>query len=201
MSRALEHYLERAAQVHLTAFEAWFPTTFDWARLCADVPVMARRLGHPAASPEDERALEEMAAVVFRGSHLFALAVLGAATQDASDPEELLERLATPPDEDEEEAFADLVGCCLRPVEELVFSEGDGGEPSERVDRAAALVRAVWPAVTHILSADDSRIFERAGASADVLWGVARVGVVLAAFRWMAAAACSSDWPDLPLDD
>lgn len=199
MSRALEHYLERAAQVHLASFEVWFPATFDWGRLCADVPDMAHSLGHP--SPEEgDRALEDMARVVFQGSHLFALAVLGAAAQGTDDPDVLLERLASPCGEEEEEAFADLVGCCLRVVEDHVFAEAEAPEASERVDRASDLVRAVWPAVTHILAADDSRMFERAGEAADVLWGIARVGVVLAAFRWMAAEACAEGWPELVLD-
>ena len=199
MSHALEHYLERAAQVHLASFETWFPSTFDWARLCADVPDMARQLGH-APPEEGDRALEDMARVVFRGAHLFALAVLGAAAQGSSDPDETLERLAASPGDEEEEAFGDLVGCCLRVVEDHVFAEAAAPEASDRVDRAADLVRAVWPAVTHILSADDSRIFERAGEDSDVLWGVARVGAVLAAFRWMAAEAHAEDWPDLPLE-
>lgn len=199
MSHALEHYLERAAQVHLPSFETWFPSTFDWLRLCADVPDMARQLGHP--SPEEgDRALEDMARVVFRGAHLFALAVLGAAAQGGSDPDETLERLASPCSDEEEEAFGDLVGCCLRVVEDHVFAEAVAPEASDRVDRASDLVRAIWPAVTHILAADDSRIFERAGEAADVLWGVARVGAVLAAFRWMAAEDHAADWPDLPLE-
>ena len=200
MSRALEHYLEHAAHVHLKSFDTWFPTTFDWARLCADVPDMARRLGHVAAEGEDDRDLEENAAVVFRGAHLFALAVLGAATRGAADPDTLLDRLASRCGDEEEETFADLVGCCLRPVEDLVFADEQKPEASPRVDRAADLVRAVWPAVTHILAADDSRIFERAGESADILWGVARMGAVLAAFRWMAAEEHAEDWPDLSLE-
>ena len=199
MSHALEHYLERAAQVHLASFETWFPSTFDWLRLCADVPDMARQLGHPPPE-EGDRALEDMARVVFRGAHLFALAVLGAAAQGASDPDETLERLAARPGDEEEEAFGDLVGCCLHVVEDHVFAEAAAPEASDRVDRAADLVRAVWPAVTHILGADDSRMFERAGEAADVLWGIARVGAVLAAFRWMAAEAHAEDWPDLPLE-
>lgn len=199
MSHALEHYLERAAQVHLPSFETWFPTTFDWAHLCADVPDMAEKLGHPPLEDGD-RALEDMARVVFRGAHVFSLAVLGAAAQGVADPDLLLERLASPCGDEEEEAFADLVGCCLRIVEDRVFAETPAPESSERVDRAADLVRAVWPAVTHILAADDSRIFERAGPAADVLWGVARVGVILAAFRWMAAEAHAADWPEIPLE-
>jgi len=163
------------------------------------VPEMARKLGHPPLE-EGDRALEDMARVVFRGAHLFALAVMGAAAQGTSDPDETLERLASPCGEEEEEAFGDLVGCCLRVVEDHVFAESVAPEASDRVDRASDLVRAVWPAVTHILSADDSRIFERAGGAADVLWGVARVGAVLAAFRWMAAETHAAGWPELPLD-
>ena len=199
MSHALEHYLERAAQIHLASFDSWFPATFDWARLCADVPAMSRGLGHDAPEGGD-RTLEDMAGVVFRGAHLFALAVLGAAAQGEADPDHLLQRLASPCGDEEEEAFGDLVGCCLRVVEDQVFADAPPPETSDRVDRAADLVRAVWPAVTHILAADDSRIFERAGQAADVLWGVARVGVILAAFRWMAAEEYASDWPELPLD-
>jgi len=199
MSHALEHYLERAAQVHLASFESWFPTTFDWARLCADVPVMSRRLGHDAPE-EGDRALEDMARMVFRGAHLFALAVLGAAAQGDEDPDLLLQRLASPCGDEEEEAFGDLVGCCLRVVEDQVFAETTPPETSDRVERASNLVRAVWPAVTHILAADDSRIFERAEEAADVLWGVARVGTILAAFRWMAAEAHAADWPEIPLE-
>lgn len=200
MSHALEHYLERAVHVHLPSFDAWFPSPFDWSRLCADVPDMARRLGHPPPE-EGEQVLEDMARTVFQGSHLFALAVLGAAAQGSSDPDLLLDHLASPCSEEEEAAFGDLVGCCLRVVEDHVFAEApEAPETSDRVERASDLVRAVWPAVTHILAADDSRIFERAGDSADVLWGVARVGAVLAAFRWMAAEACAEGWPELELD-
>ena len=201
MSQALEHYLQHAASVYVPRFDAWFPTTFDWERLCADVPDMARRLGTALPEHEDERDLVAAAQVVFRAGHLCGLALLAAVAEGTADPSELLERAAQAPGEDEEQYFDELVGTCLGPIETQLGGESVPGEDApDGVERGILLYGAVWPAVSRVLAADESRVFERAGEAAGVLWGVARVGVVLAALRWMAVGAYDLDWPDPQMD-
>lgn len=199
MSSPLQHFLEHAATRHLPRFDAWFPSTFDWVRLCADVPEMAFPSDRPRSGAKLEgQELEDAARVVFRGAHLLALAVFSARAEGTGDPAQLMDRLATAPDEEEEDAFDDLVEGYLDLVEERVAAEGDAPPASPGVDRAVALFEAVWPPVCHALATDEGRIFEQAGTAADLLWGVARVGAILAVFRWMAMAQQDDAWPDVP---
>ncbi len=198
MSTALKHFLEQAARVKLPRFETWFPGCFDWARFCADVPRMAARAGVALPPDEgDEHELEQRARTLFKAGHLFTLAVLAAGTGSLQDPDVLLERLTTPPDEDEEEAFEAMVGANLEGGERLLAGEGEGLPAAEGVARPVALVSATWPAVEHLLESDPSRMLERAGPAAGVLAGVARLGALLAAFRWLAVEAVDEGWPRL----
>ncbi len=209
---ALQHFLERAAADHIEAFDAWFPAGFDWARLCGDVPRLAREGGVATEGLPDED-LVKMARAVFRGAHLFTLAVLAAGSEGRGDPQDLLSRLTSPPDEEVEEHFLALAEELLPSVEARIPIETSGAEQSappkdddEGVDeaeaairRAVALVRATAPAVEHVLANDESRVFARAGETAGVLWALARVAAALAALRWMASERLEEDWPRLDL--
>lgn len=201
MSSTLQHFLEQAAAQRLPDFEVWFPPCFDWARLCGDVPRMTERAG-VALPPEegDEHDLERMARALFKAGHLFTLAVLAAGSGAEADPDRLLAAVTRAPDEEEEEAFEALVGANLAEAEALLGGEGADRPHGEDVARAVALVAATWPAVEHLLQADPSRLLERAGPAAGVLAGLARLGALLAAFRWLAAEAVDEDWPRLGAD-
>ncbi len=208
MSSALGHFLERSAEVHLPDFVDWFPASFDWLRLCADLPEMARRRGGDPSAIElaEERALETRARDVFTSAHVLGLAVLAAGFSGDLDPASILDRITRAPDEDEEEEFDRLVDTALGPVEERLAAP-DGEEPAlvegtaaADVDRTEALVAAVWPAVAEVLLADPSGAFQAAGPQADLLLGLARVAVVLAAFRWISAERHVADWPRPDLD-
>ncbi len=197
MSTALKHFLERAAADHLGSFDLWFPSCFAWRALCADLPAMLEASGRPL--PEDEadtRDLVATAGAVFRAGHLFTLVVLAAAAEGQRDPQEVLDHLTGSLDDDEEAHFEAAVGEALGDVEALLL---DASPPaaSETAQEAAQLVRVSWPAVEHLLGSDEGRLFEQAGEAAPLLWSMARVGAILAAFRWMAAAALVDDWPQL----
>jgi len=201
MNTALKHFLERAAGDKLPRFEAWFPPCFDWGRLCGDVPRMAEKSG--ASLPEeegDERELENMARSLFKAGHLFTLAVLAAGSAAEADPHEIFEQLTSAPSDEEEAVFEELLAGSLEAAESILSGEGGDGPQDEEAERAAALVGATWPAVEHLLVNDPSRMFERAGEAAVVLASMARLGALLAAFRWLAAERTSASWPDLVAD-
>lgn len=204
VSSALQHFLERAAAERLPSFDAWFPSTFDYQRLCAELPAMAAATGTPFP-PEsgDESDLEPMVRAVFRGAHLITLAVLAAGADAAVDPETLLDHLTEAPGEEEEEAFTALADDALAAVEEDLAG-GPGAAPADdpdAVERAAALFRATAAAVEHVLSSDPGRFFERAASAAPALWALVRVASILAAFRWMAAEQVADDWPHPAFDE
>lgn len=196
MSSSLKHFLEHAAGANLPTFEAWFPACFDWARLCGDVPRMARAAGLPLAE-DDDIELERMARALFKAGHLFTLAVLAAGSSAERDPEMLLEALTSPPEDEEEERFEALVGESLQEAEALLGGEGADHAHGPEVARPVALVSASWPAVEHLLQSDPSKLLERAGPASGLLSGIARLGALLAAFRWLAAEAIHDDWPRL----
>ena len=196
MSTALKHFLEQTAQQKLPTFEQWFPPCFDWQRLSADVPAMAEASGTPLPAEEgDEHELESMARSFFKAGHLFTLIVLAAGSAEEGDPERLADHVTDSPSEEEEEAFEALVERHLHPAERLLA--GEEADCEEEGARAVALVGATWPAVEQVFLADPSRMLERAGPAAGILGGIARLGALLAAFRWLAAEATEDDWPRL----
>jgi hypothetical protein len=188
---ALAHFVERVADLHLSRFEEWFPSTFDWERLCADVPRMAERRGEPTPDLGD---LEDRSRAVFRGAHLVTLAVFSAAADDEEDPELRMESLASPPTEEEETEFARLAEAHLEALEEALAGE-ETAVPD--VARAAAMVGAAWPAVSQLLGDDETALLAEDATEGDILWGVARVAAALAALRWLAAERCVEGWPSL----
>jgi len=201
MNTALKHFLERAAGDKLPRFEAWFPPCFDWERLCCDVPRMAEKAG--TKLPEeagDERDLESMARSLFKAGHLFTLAVLAAGSAAEADPHEIFEQLTSAPSDEEEAVFEELLAGNLEAAESILSGETAVGPPDEDAEHAAALVGATWPAVEHLLVSDPARMFERAGPAAVVLASMARLGALLAAFRWLAAERTSASWPELAVD-
>jgi hypothetical protein len=194
VSAALRHFLERAVELHGGTFEDWFPECFDWEALCEDAPPLAQRLGAPPREPDGEDRLRAAAAAAFQASHLAALAVLCAATEDGGDPAVLLDRLTRRLDEDEEEEVARLADERLGAIEEAL-GEGEGAAVPEDAEDALALARLAWaPVLAHL--ADALRdAGEGSEEEAAVLVGVARVGAILAAFRWRAAQVVNEDWP------
>jgi hypothetical protein len=200
VSTALKHFLEQTATRELPNFETWFPPCFDWHRLCADVPTMAEKSGTPLPPEEgDEHELESMARSFFKAGHLFTLIVLAAGSAEEGDPERLADHVTDPPSDEEEDAFEALVEQNLQPAERMLAGEevacGEDGA------RAVALVGATWPAVEQVFLADPSRMLERAGPAAGLLGGIARLGALLAAFRWLAAEATEEEWPRLGLSE
>ncbi|MFV1957969.1 MAG: hypothetical protein ACC662_01015 [Planctomycetota bacterium] len=205
MGASLKHFLERAVARYLRRFDDWFPPGFDYLALCRDLPAVAEANGC-ALDPEvgDEHDLEAMARSVFSGAHLFTLVVASASAGGAEDPDQVLERLLTPPDDAGEACYLDLVQGGVGPVEERLAASGEPARPGEAaeadVEEAATLVEAVWPAVEHMLASDAGRLFERAGPASPLLWSLARVGAILAAFRWMPAERTEPGWPGLGAD-
>ncbi|MHC5009872.1 MAG: hypothetical protein ACYTG6_02855 [Planctomycetota bacterium] len=195
MAAAFEHFIENAEARYLASFDSWFPGCFDYERLCADVPDLALRSGRalPEAPGETaERLLEEQARGVFRTAHLYTLAALCAGADiDEGDPDEILDGLTSSTmDDEEEEKFTELVLGSLTHVEEALEGEHTVEEDEAR---AVGYVGAAWPILQDLLRGDDGGPFAHAGACEDLLWGVARVGAVLAAFRWIAAGVTTLD--------
>jgi hypothetical protein len=193
---ALRHFVERAADRHGPSFADWFPRSFDWEALCSDAPAMAASLGRAAASVSEDRRLEAAAEAAFRAAYLAGLAVLSAAAEGEDDPDGLLARLASAPDDEEEAEFARLAEDCVGDVEEVLGGE-DGPAREEEAAEALHLAEVAWPAVEAILG---EAVAEAAGddEEAGVLFGLARVGVILAGIRWMTVAASEERWPAVP---
>jgi hypothetical protein len=192
----LRHLVERALATRLPTFDVWFPSTFDAAVFLADVPAMARRLdGGPPIPRADEAEVEELAGHTFRVAHVAALAVLAAGSEGDLDPDSVLERLTEAPEEEEEAEFGRLAEAELDAVEEALAEDRPpvlGDDAAE----AVSLVEVVWPPVWALLSDDPEADLQGEGRRSRVLRSVARVAVILAALRWMAAARAHEDWPE-----
>jgi hypothetical protein len=196
VTAALRHFLERAAERHGDDFEDWFPGAFDWEALCDDAPAMAERLGRVVGGDEADEALVEFAGAVFRAAHLAALSVLSCEAD--GDPETTLDRLARPLDDEEEETFERLARETLGPLEEAMADEEEP-ELDPEAATALALASLAWESSEPLL-AEGIRAAAASGEEERVLVGIARLAEILAAFRWLAAAAANEDWPQIVVD-
>jgi len=194
----VRHWITEAEAAHGPTFESWFPSGFDWRRLCADAPAFADRLGETwptATRAAAEARLEDLAVAAFRGGWLAGLALLSAYDAER-DPADALARLVEPLSAAEEDDFEERVERDLEVVEEVVGGEAPSRAPSPSAAEASALARSLRPAATEVLreglrSAARALASLGAGgdASARVLGGVVNVALALAAFRYQAAVA------------
>ncbi len=191
---ALLHWVEEAVDRRGDGLYAAFPGCFDGERLCGDAAELARGVDPAAVDEADHAAASQLSAEarkVLRLAYVSTLAVLAAMLHVEGDPDAALESLEQLAEEEEDE-FEELVGDTLEPLERALAGQET---PARRgaTGRAWLLVATAAPALELIIS--------RAGISADpvggqagrtVLWGVARVGLVLAALRWLARGAVAA---------
>jgi len=202
---ALRHFLEHALEVHAPDLADAFPACYDWQRMCGDVPAMVERLSEGRVDAADRAFAQRVVAqadVVFRTAHVVGLAVICAADDDSPDPEDALERLGEGADDEAEERFDQLVGDVLEPAEAFF------ADPTATLDARGVEVHRLhaiaWPHAAEYVTRLDALFTrdeapgggEAASAASDaaeeatagVLLGVARLAVLLAGMRWMAAA-------------
>lgn len=193
---ALRHFVEEAIGRHADEFDDWFPSSFHWRGLCADAAKMTAKLLERPYDPDDLEANETIrsrASQVFRFAHVTALAVLAAGSSEDGDPVDTLDALLDEPDEGEEAYYRSLVAEVTGPLEATLA--GDEAELDERGESSYALICAAWPAVEAYIQEDGvlgeetqplpGETEEERDALRSVLEGIALLGAILAAFRWL----------------
>jgi hypothetical protein len=196
---ALRHWIEDAEARLAPDFDSWFPSGFDWRRLCADTPRFAQDLGEvwKAETAAAARArLADLAGAAFRGAYVAALSIL-AAYDAERDPDDALARLTAPLSDDESDAFEEAVARHLGPAEELLGEDvSREGSPPPAAREVATMLRPALPAIREVLAPGlqgAARALVSLGAggtpSAKVLAGVVNVAVAVAGLRFLAAAA------------
>ena len=193
MSAALRHFVEQALGTKLDDFDDWFPPVFDWRALCADVPQMVQKLSQDWVDADDaevSEGLRRRAQDHFRHGHVAGLAVLVAKTADEDDPDALLDQLTSPISDEQEAVLGRLARTQLGPVEAAVG--GVEGALDEEGTALETLFVLAWPDVEDLLALDPPEEQTTEGLQTEavarpVLIGVARIGMLLACARWMAA--------------
>lgn len=191
---ALRHFLAHAVETHGPGLDRAFPGCFDWRRLCRDTPVMLERATRGAFDTSDAarvHLIQERAEAIFRTAHVATLAVRSAMDAGDVDPDALLDGLATPPDEDEEDRFE------ARVVDSLDAVESSFEDDEVELDRGGLeirnLVAVTWAPVHELLEENealepvpDSDHADAIRAARPVLLALIRVAAILAAIRWLA---------------
>jgi hypothetical protein len=193
---ALRHFVEEALGRHADEFDEWFPECFHWRALCADAAQMTAKLLERPYDPDEleaHEAIRSQASKVFRFAHVTALAVLAAGSAEDADPVDAIDALIDEPDEGEDAYYRGLVTEVMGPLEATIA--GDDPELDERGEASYALICATWPAVEEYIQEDGilgeetqplpGESEEEREAARTVLGGIALIGAILAAFRWL----------------
>jgi len=195
LPKTLRGWIADAEAAYTPGFDVIAPEGFDWRAFCADTPGLASRLGEEfpdSTAPAVVARLEELAQSAYRGGYLAALSLFAGYDREL-EPDDALERLVMPLEEEEAAAFEELVGDSLDDAEaalggtDVDLPEGDAG-------RAVSLALAVRDPVREALSPgllSGARTLTSLGAgseaSAKVLAGVVNVAVAVASFRYLAS--------------
>jgi hypothetical protein len=196
VSPAEKHFLEEILGVYEPLFDDVFPDCFDWEALCADAPKMMAQLvdRDPADVPREQEAeVSSRARHIFRHAWLSTLAALVMSDEDEIDPHGAMEALFEPLSGEAEARFTELTDDLLEPLEAHLAGETPLLDP--RGEEALEDAESAWPMVTEVLHEDGlfgtdedqlpARDEEEAHGLLTVYRGLARVAVLLAAFRLM----------------
>lgn len=190
--------MERVLERHRDGVEDALPAPFDWRGLCSDAPEMVRRLGSDAEAPAGEvdealvpeLDLVEAAEQALLHAYLGGLAGIALHADDDRDPETVLEALLGPLEDEQEERFESLASDSLAGVERALAGERLAADEDSIEGAAALLTDAAWPSVEVALESlppfDPQQDLALPAPVRQVLGGVARIGAILAAFRWLA---------------
>ena len=191
---ALRHFLERAIDDQAATLDDTFPSCFDWQRMTLDAPLMAERVADSqidASDPEVAATIQAQADVAIRITHVVALAVLCAAEDHITDPEDALDAFGRPTPDEEEERFAELAAEVLGPAE--AFLHDETVELDDRGVEVQRLFGRAWPLASEYLmlsglfgKIEDGEVEPADPAVHPILAAMGRMAVLLAALRWMA---------------